>query len=96
MAANLARSGERMSSEQLLAGLAAKLGKHQAQQMLHELLVAGHADGLGTAIVASRAATWDEVQSWAVAPATATASAMTDQLVARSRAARAAEPEGWA
>jgi adenylosuccinate lyase len=95
MAANLARLGECMSSEQLLAGLAAKLGKHRAQQMLHELVVAGNADKLGTAIVASGVATWDEVRSWVVAPATATASVMTDQLVSRSRAARAAEPEAW-
>ncbi|HEU5355728.1 MAG TPA: lyase family protein, partial [Actinocrinis sp.] len=96
MAANLARFEKRMSSEQLLAGLATKLGKHRAQQTLHELLVAGNADRLGAAIVASGAATWDEVNSWTAVPATATASAMTDQLLSHSRAARAAEPEGWA
>jgi adenylosuccinate lyase len=95
MAANLARFGGRMSSEQLLAGLAAKLGKHHAQQTLHELLVAGNADSLGSAIVASGTATWDEVNSWTATPATATASVMADQLVSHSRAARAAEPERW-
>jgi adenylosuccinate lyase len=95
MAANLARFGDAAQSEQLLAGLSAKQGKHRAQQALQELADAGHAGRLGAALVAAGVATEEELRAWTATPATATASAMVDQLLAHSRAARASEPEAW-
>lgn len=95
MSDNLARFGAQASSEQLLAGLAARVGKHRAQQALHELLAAGHGSELGEALVAAGEATQAEVQEWAARSAIGTAEAMTDELVGRSRAARSAEPEEW-
>lgn len=95
MAANLARFGDQTSSEQLLAGLSTRLGKHRAQEVLHELMVAGQTHDLAGALVTSGAATAAEVRRWTGTSAIATASAMTDELVRSSRAARAAESESW-
>lgn len=95
MRENLTRFGDQSASEQLLAGLAARVGKHRAQETLHALLVTGHDQDLGAALVASGAASDPDVREWTSRSAIGTAIEMTDELVRSSRAARAAEPEQW-
>ena len=92
---NLARFGDQADSERLLAGLSARIGKHRAQQRLHELMVAGRSGDLGAALVAAGDATEDDIRRWTHGSAVSTAIAMTDQLVRHSRAARVIEPERW-
>jgi adenylosuccinate lyase len=96
MRENLTRFGDRSSSERLLAGLAQRLGKHRAQQLLHELVAAGHESDLGPALVAAGTATEADVHAWTRSPAVGAAVTMTDDVVRAARAARAAEPEEWA
>lgn len=83
MAANVARFGAGLGSERVLAALSARIGKHRAQQVLHELLredVADLADGL----VARGLATAAEVTAWATGPAVDAAAAMVDTVLARA------------
>jgi adenylosuccinate lyase len=98
MAGNVAAQAGHISSEQVLATLAPRLGKHRAQSILQDaLLRSGPASGdlvgalAGTGLI-GRA----ELQSLLASPGTAAAEAMTDEVVRRGRAARAAEPETWA
>ena len=44
MAANVTRFGPALGSERVLAGLAARIGRHGAQQALHEILRGDGAD----------------------------------------------------
>ena len=86
MAANVARFGPALSSERVLAGLTERLGKHRAQQVLHEILRSGESDvDLSAALAARGHATADEVRTWATAPAVAAAAAMVDAVLARPR-----------
>lgn len=95
MSANLARFGDQPSSERLLAGLAARDGKHRAQQALQWLAATGRPGELGSAVIAAGLASEAEVHDWIDAPALQAALAMTDHLVHTARAARAAEPGQW-
>ena len=94
---NLARFGDQLTSEHVLAALTPRLGKHQAQQLMHELLAPGRGgvrDVVGTLVSAGVVAEADRealTGGWALGDA----SAMVDTVVARGRAARASEPEGW-
>ncbi|MEJ2863928.1 class-II fumarase/aspartase family protein [Actinomycetospora flava] len=85
MAANLARHGDRLGSERVLAALSPRLGKHAAQDLLQSLLRGGGdlADELEARGVASR----DEVRGWLARPADRVAVAMVDAVVARGRGA---------
>ena len=67
MRSNLHRHGDNLASEQILAGLSQKLGKHAAQQLMHELLAPGSRDldDVVGAVVASGAATAEEARAWA-------------------------------
>lgn len=93
MAANLARHGDRLGSERVLAALACRMGKHAAQDLLQELLATG--DGLVDGLTARGLATPTEVRDWLDRPADRVAVAMVDATVARARAARDAEPDTW-
>ncbi len=94
MAATVERFGG-LASERVLAGLAARIGKHRAQQALHEILREEHAD-LTAGLVARGLATADEVRGWGTGAAVAAAAGMVDAVLARAHAARAAEPQAWA
>jgi adenylosuccinate lyase len=96
MRGNLDRHGDRLASEHLLAGLSRKLGKHAAQQLMHVLLAPGSRDDshLVDTLEAAGVATADEARSWTAAGVGA-AGDMVDEVVARARRARAAEPEEW-
>jgi adenylosuccinate lyase len=86
MAANVARFGADLGSERVLAGLAARIGKHRAQQLLHELLRDGGAGtDLAAALAARGLATEEQVRAWATGPAVAAAGAMVDTVLSRPR-----------
>jgi adenylosuccinate lyase len=90
MAANLHAHGGVPGAEQVLAHLSARMGKHSAQRLLHELLRGDSAD-LADSLAARGVATVDEVRAWLADPAVAVAGVMVDEVVARARRARAAE-----
>jgi adenylosuccinate lyase len=94
MAATVERFGG-LGSERVLAGLSARIGKHRAQQALHEILREEGA-GLAAGLVARGLATADEVRAWSTGAAVDAAAEMVDTVLARARSARAAEPEVWA
>jgi adenylosuccinate lyase len=97
MRANLERHGGQLASERLLAGLTGRMGKHAAQQLMHEVLGPGNTGvrRAADALVAAGAATEEECRSWLGRPATGAAGAMVDAVVDRARAARAEEPDTW-
>ncbi|GAY08682.1 adenylosuccinate lyase family protein [Pseudonocardia sp. N23] len=94
MAANVTRYGGGLESERVLAGLSAEIGKHRAQQALHEVLREEGAD-LSAGIVARGLATADQVRAWGSGPAVDAAARMVDVVLERAEAARADEPEEW-
>lgn len=96
MAANLHAHGGVPGSEQVLAHLSARLGKHAAQRLLHSLLRDEAGPDLATALAAQGVATVDEVRGWLADPAVAVAGVMVDHVVERARQARMTEEaEPW-
>jgi adenylosuccinate lyase len=97
MRANLDRVGDQWASERLLAGLAPRLGKHAAQQLLHELLTPGASkvQQVVDAVVTTGTATEEECRTWLSLPVAGASGAMVDQVVQRAHACRAVEPETW-
>jgi adenylosuccinate lyase len=94
MAATVDRFGG-LSSERVLAGLTTRLGKHRAQQVLHEVLRGESADPVA-ALVARGVATADEVRAWSTTAPVDAAVAMVDAVLSRAAVARATEPARWA
>lgn len=94
MAATVERYSADLGSERVLAGLSARLGKHRAQQVLHEVLRQDGAD-LGTGLVERGVATAEEVREWAASPGVLAAAAMVDEVLRRATAARATDPPDW-
>lgn len=101
MRLNLETTGGYVASERLLADLAPRLGKHQAQRILQERLrhwaqrgqplaeaLAGDAELRGQLPVTALPDLLDK-------PDTGFAAAMADAVVARARAARAREDDHW-
>jgi adenylosuccinate lyase len=82
MAANLARHGDRLGSERVLAALARRMGKHAAQDLLQEVLADG--GGVADELAARGVATRDEVRAWLDRPADRVAGAMVDAVLARA------------
>ena len=97
MQANLGRHGDQLVSERLLSALTPRLGKHAAQQLMHDVLRPGsdEAGQVVDAVVASGVATRQECESWTTGWPVGAAGSMVDAVVSRARAARAAEPETW-
>ncbi|MEJ3655264.1 adenylosuccinate lyase family protein [Actinomycetes bacterium KLBMP 9759] len=83
MAAGVERFAAGLSSERVLAGLSERIGKHRAQQVMHEVLREEGADP-AAALVARGLATAAEVRGWAAGPAVAAAAAMVDEVLARA------------
>jgi adenylosuccinate lyase len=96
MRSNLHRHGDQLASEQILAGLSQKLGKHTAQQLMHDVLAPGSRDvhDVVDALEASGVVTAEEGRAW-VSREVGDTGAMVDEVVARARRARAAEPKEW-
>ena len=81
-------------SERLLATLTARFGKHEAQARMHAAIQPGADDPAAledTGLVEA-----EELRALLDTPAIAGAQAMVDEVVARSRAARLVEDDGWA
>jgi len=81
MASNLAAHGVQAHSEQVLAQLSARIGKHQAQALLAEVFSAdsvAEAD-LVAALVASGVAD-NEARGWLLGNHTGSAGAMIDRV----------------
>lgn len=87
MAATVDRFGG-LDSERVLAGLTTRLGKHRAQQVLHEVLRDDRADP-AAALAERGIATAAEVAAWGAAGPVEAAGAMVDAVLARAAAARA-------
>jgi adenylosuccinate lyase len=97
MHANLTRHGDQLASERLLAGLSRRLGKHAAQELLHQSLApaAGNIRAVVDTVVDAGAATRKECEEWTNVSPVGTAAAMVDAVVSRARAARLTESQSW-
>jgi adenylosuccinate lyase len=97
MRRNLARHGGYQVSEHALALLAPRLGARQAQERLQQALGDGRATGLTAeqALVSAGLFSPLEARDLTAQPDTGSCEQMTDLVVQRARAARAAEPEEW-
>jgi adenylosuccinate lyase len=93
MAANL---GDSAGSERLLATLTARLGKHEAQARLHEAIQPGADRPASLQAAAAGLFPGEEIGALLSMPAIEGAQGMVDEVVARARAARLAEPDQWA
>lgn len=96
MRANLSTHGDRLMSEQVLAGLSRRLGKHTAQRLMHDILAPGTRDvhGVLDALVADGVATERDREAWTTWEV-GDAGQMVDQVVARARHARSQEADTW-
>jgi adenylosuccinate lyase len=95
MADTVRRYGPELGSERVLAELSVRIGKHRAQQVLHELLREEETD-LAAGLSARGLASADEVSRWLASPSLEAAAAMADQVRGRAQKMRASEPEQWA
>jgi adenylosuccinate lyase len=97
MRRNLACHGGYQLSERALAVLTARLGARQAQERLQQVLGDGGAAGLAAdqALVRGGLFSPDEARELTAVPDAGACPQMTDLVVERGRAARAAEPEEW-
>ncbi|HXF71455.1 MAG TPA: adenylosuccinate lyase family protein [Actinomycetota bacterium] len=100
MRAGVERGRGYLASEQVLAALAPKLGKHRAQALLQEVLARGRREGLAIedALRASPEVSRhldDEELRLALEPRPGSAPQQVDEVLARIRAARGRDPEPW-
>jgi len=97
MRRNLARYGGYPVSERALALLTPRLGARRAQDALQQALGQGRAVGLTAEQALARSALFDaaEAGELAAAPDAGCCPQMTDLVIARATAARAAEPAEW-
>jgi adenylosuccinate lyase len=93
MAANVARGEGYLSSEEVLAALAARVGKHRAQELLQAVLADGRRTGRSLVEAVTAAGVLDRatVEGMVASPTLATARAAVDAVVERARLARAEE-----
>ena len=97
MRRNLARHGGYPASERALALLTRRLGAREAQARLQQVLGQARAEDLTAEQALARSALFgaDEVTALSAGPDPGSCPQMTDLVVARARAARAAEPRDW-
>lgn len=96
MRTNLNTHGDRLASEQILAGLSQRVGKHAAQRLMHDILAPGTRDvhGVLDALVADGVATERDRAAWTTWEV-GDAGRMVDEVVARARHARSQEADTW-
>lgn len=96
MRTNLNSHGDQLASEQILAGLTRRLGKHAAQRLMHDVLAPGSRDvhEVLDALVADGVATEQDREAWTTWQV-GDAGKMVDDVVARARQARSVEPDAW-
>jgi adenylosuccinate lyase len=94
MRSNLERHGDQLASEQMLAGLTRRLGKHAAQRLMHDVLAPGYREvhSVLDALVAEGVATEQDRAAWTTW-GVGDAGRMVDEVVARARLARSTESE---
>ena len=97
MARNLDRDGGYSASERVLAAMAPRLGKHRAQAELGTALTAGADSGVtaAQALVDAGLFTPEQAAELATRPDSGACAEMTDLVIARAQAARAAERPDW-
>jgi adenylosuccinate lyase len=97
MRANVEARRGYLASEAVLAALAPTLGKHRAQALLQDALAEAQAQGrpFVEAIAATGAMDADLAAKLVESPALDTAEHAVDEVVARARRRREAEPETW-
>ncbi len=97
MRANIDSHGDQLTSERVLAGLSRRIGKHAAQALMHDALAPGtrQVHDVLDVLIARGAATERDRYAWSTSDC-GDAPRMVDEVVARSRVARAEEPEAWA
>jgi adenylosuccinate lyase len=97
MRRNVASHGDRLSSEQVLAGLTGTVGKHAAQQLMHDVLAPGTRDvhQVFDTLLAEGAVTEADRRAHDAGWATGDAARMVDVVVARGRRGQAKEPQTW-
>ncbi|MEA2702247.1 MAG: hypothetical protein QOD63_192 [Actinomycetota bacterium] len=95
VAAMAARVGPQAGSERALAALTARVGRQRAQELLHEALRPGAGSPPSTEEALAGLFDAGELAAVLSVPALEGAVAMVDEVVARGRAARAGEPDGW-
>jgi adenylosuccinate lyase len=97
MGTNLASHGDRLGSEQVLAGLTGTLGKHAAQQLMHDVLAPGTRDvhQVFDTLLADGAVTEADRRAHEAGWAVGDAARMVDVVVARGRRAQAEESQTW-
>ena len=97
MRRNLARYGGYPVSERALALLTPRLGARGAQDALQRALGQGRAEGLSAEQALARSALFSAAgaRELTAAPDAGCCPQMTDLVIARARAARAAEPAEW-
>jgi len=97
MACNLERDGGYWASERALAALAPRLGKHRAQAELGTALAAGADSGATAQQALADAGLFspERAAELTARPDTGACEQMTDLVIARAGAARAAERPSW-
>jgi len=96
MRANLESHGDQLASEQVLAGLTRRLGKHAAQRLLHEVLAPASRDvhEVLDELVTDGVATEQDREAW-TSWEVGEAGTMVDDVVGRALHARSVEPDAW-
>jgi adenylosuccinate lyase len=96
MRTNLDRHGDLLASEQMLAGLTRRLGRYDAQRVMHDVLAPGTGDlhDAFDALLAAGVATELDRDAWRTWEA-GDAGRMVDEVVARAQRARSEEPDTW-
>jgi adenylosuccinate lyase len=86
-----------LGSEQVLAGLTGTLGKHAAQQLMHDVLAPGTRDvhQVFDTLLADGAVTEADRRAHEAGWAVGDAARMVDVVVARGRRAQAEESQTW-
>jgi adenylosuccinate lyase len=95
MARNAAAGGDLIASEQVLAGLSRRLGKHAAQATMARVMADGtaSAQGLVVAVAAASGQDVEQVRQWSTSAAVLGATAMVDDVVDRVERRRAEGPQ---
>ena len=96
MRANLEGRGDRLASEQMLAGLTRRLGRSAAQRVMHDVLAPGtrDIDAVLTALVVEGVAIEEDRVAWSTWQV-GEAGPMVDEVVAKARLARSRESGAW-
>lgn len=97
MAAKVGAVGSGAGSERALAALTARLGRQEAQALLHQALQPGaeRPPALADALAGAGLFDADALDALLGTPALDGARAMVDEVVARGHAARRQEADGW-